>query len=174
MIINGLEYPEDRYYFTISPLHLWIKEENDDSDENIHQLGFTSFLIRYIGGIRTISTRKVGQSLPQGKTLLSIDSGEYVIPMALPIPVTIREGNQRLKKKPRRLNENVYGEWLYRMKIKPEDLSGLIEQETLVKPGSLLEEFIVGEEKMESLEKFNCCPKAFSSSGVVRRKRKKT
>ncbi len=168
--IDGLDYPEDRYYFVISPLHLWIKEKDS---ENLYEIGFTAFLLHYIKQVRTISTRRSGQSLPKGKTLLSIDSGEYVIPMALPVPVSVREINQELKKDPKQLSKSPYNYWLYVLEIKSDDLSKLAEQSYLVKPGKLLEEFILKEKQSEALEKYNCCPKAFSTGGVVRRKRKR-
>ncbi len=169
MKINGLDYPEDRYYFVVSPLHLWIKEKSSDG---IYEIGFTSFLMQYLKRIRTISTRRPGQSLGKGKTLLSIDSGEYVIPMALPIPATVKEINQSLKKEPKQLRKAPYLHWIYTLEISEDDFSDLINQAILVRPGAQLEKFLQKEVQSEALEKFNCCPKAFSTGGVVRRRKR--
>lgn len=169
--VNGLDFPEDRYYFVVSPLHLWIKQEDEDS--NLYKIGFTSFLLNYLKQIRTISTRRPGQSLSKGKTLLSVDSGEYVIPMALPIPVIVKELNQDLKKNPNQLLQSPYKNWLYVLEINPNDFSDLITTSCIVKSGKPLEAFIQKERQSEALEKYNCCPKPFSNGGVVRRKRKR-
>jgi glycine cleavage system H protein len=108
--IRGCDLPEDLYY--LIDKHVWVRR----LEGNLVRLGMTSVAAKLSGGSLngvTVSARKVGQEVPQGKSLATLESSKFVGPVPAPISGVLVRGNERLESEPNLAASDPYGEgWI--------------------------------------------------------------
>jgi len=111
--INGCELPEDLYY--LIEKHVWAKP----LDGNIIRIGMTSVAAKLSGGSLnavTVSNRKIGKELAQGKSVATVESSKFVGPVPAPISGTLLRGNDNVIDDPSLAISDPYGEgWIAEM-----------------------------------------------------------
>ncbi len=108
--VRGCDLPEDLHY--LIEKHVWAKRLDGD----IVRLGMTSVAAKLSGGTLTavtVSARKIGQEIPQGKSVATIESSKFVGPVPAPVSGVLRRGNERLQSEPNLAVTDPYGEgWI--------------------------------------------------------------
>jgi len=118
--IRGCNLPEDVYY--LIDKHVWAKPV----DGGPVRVGMTSVAGKISGGSLsavTISKRKVGKEVEQGKSLATVESSKYVGPVPAPITGTLVRGNDKLDADPNLAISDPYGEgWI--VEVQPANWEG--------------------------------------------------
>lgn len=108
--IRGCDLPEDLYY--LIEKHVWVRR----LEGNLVRLGMTSVAAKLSGGSLTavtVSARKVGQAVPQGKSVATLESSKFVGPVPAPVSGVLVRGNERLASEPNLAASDPYGEgWI--------------------------------------------------------------
>jgi glycine cleavage system H protein len=108
--VRGCELPEDLYY--LIEKHVWA----EPLEAGIVRLGMTTVAAKLSGGTLnavTVSARKVGQEIAQGKSVATIESSKFVGPVPAPITGVLVRGNERLEAEPNLAVTDPYGEgWI--------------------------------------------------------------
>jgi glycine cleavage system H protein len=108
--VRGCELPEDLYYLVDK--HVWAKP----LEGGLVRLGMTSVAAKLSGGklnAVTVSARKIGQEIPQGKSVATIESSKFVGPVPAPVSGVLVGGNERLVADPNLAVSDPYGEgWI--------------------------------------------------------------
>jgi glycine cleavage system H protein len=108
--VRGCDLPEDLYY--LIDKHVWARPLG----EGIVRIGMTSVAAKLSGGklnAVTVSARKVGQEIPQGKSVATIESSKFVGPVPAPVSGVLIGGNERLVADPNLAVNDPYGEgWI--------------------------------------------------------------
>jgi glycine cleavage system H protein len=109
-VVNGCELPEDVFYNLEK--HTWARR----LDDGTVRLGMTSVAGKLAGGSLaavTVSARKVGREIAQGKSVATVESSKYVGPVPTPVTGTLVRGNERLVGEPNLAIADPYGEgWI--------------------------------------------------------------
>jgi glycine cleavage system H protein len=118
--INGCELPEDLYY--LIEKHVWAKPMG----EGVIRIGMTAVATKLAGGsftAVTVSDRKIGKTVPQGKSTATVESSKFVGPVPAPVTGELLRGNDKLAGDPNIVVTDPYGEgWI--AEIKAEDWDG--------------------------------------------------
>ncbi|HYM62939.1 MAG TPA: glycine cleavage system protein GcvH [Thermoanaerobaculia bacterium] len=115
--INGCNIPEDLYYLTEK--HVWARPEG----EGLLVIGMSDVAQHLAGNILTLTAKKVGRNVPKGQSVATIESAKWVGPVPAPVGGEIVDVNEAVRKNPKLLNSDPYGEgWIVR--IKPTDWEG--------------------------------------------------
>lgn len=118
--INGCELPEDLYY--LIDKHVWAKPTGD----GVIRIGMTAVATKLAGGsftAVTVSSRKIGRTIPQGKSAATVESSKFVGPVPAPVTGELLRGNDKLESDPNIVVSDPYGEgWI--AEIKAEDWDG--------------------------------------------------
>ena len=108
--IRGCNLPDDLYYFIDK--HVWAKPVAD----GLLRVGMTSVAGKLSGGnlaAVTVSKRKLGKEIEQGKSVATIESSKYVGPVPAPVACTLVRGNDKLEGDPNLTISDPYGEgWI--------------------------------------------------------------
>lgn len=108
--VRGCDLPEDLYY--LIDKHVWVRR----LEGNLVRLGMTSVAAKLSGGSLnavTVSARKVGQEVAQGKSVATLESGKFVGPVPAPVTGVLVRGNDRLGAEPNLAATDPYGEgWI--------------------------------------------------------------
>jgi glycine cleavage system H protein len=108
--VRGCDLPEDLYYFIDK--HVWVRK----LEGNLVRLGMTAVAAKLSGGSLnavTVSARKVGQEVPQGKSVATLESSKFVGPVPAPVSGVLVRGNDRLEAEPNLAASDPYGEgWI--------------------------------------------------------------
>ena len=108
--VRGCELPEDVHY--LIDKHVWARRLEGD----LVRLGMTSVAAKLSGGTLTavtVSARKVGQEIAQGKSVATIESSKFVGPVPAPVSGVLVRGNERLASDPNLAVADPYGEgWI--------------------------------------------------------------
>jgi glycine cleavage system H protein len=122
--IRGCDLPEDRYY--LIEKHVWALP----LDGGIVRVGITSVAAKLSGGklaAVTVSGRKVGREVPQGKSVATIESSKFVGPVPSPVTGVLVRGNDRLDSEPNLAVADPYGEgWVAELEVAAFDPAGLV------------------------------------------------
>lgn len=105
-VIRGCNLPEDVYYLVDK--HVWAQP----IDGGLLRVGMTSVAAKLSGGnlaAVTISKRKLGKEIEQGKSLATIESSKYVGPVPAPVTGTLVRGNDALEGNPNLAVSDPYG-----------------------------------------------------------------
>lgn len=117
LTIRGCELPEDLYY--LIDKHVWAKPVED----GLVRVGMTAVAAKMSGGNLagvTVSKRKMGKTVKQGKSVATIESSKYVGPVATPVTGTLVRGNDQLAEDPNLAVNDPYGAgWI--AEIQPDD-----------------------------------------------------
>lgn len=108
--LRGCELPEDLYY--LIDKHVWVRK----LEGNLVRLGMTSVAAKLAGGTLnavTVSARKIGQEIAQGKSVATLESSKFVGPVPAPVSGVLVRGNDRLEADPNVAATDPYGEgWI--------------------------------------------------------------
>lgn len=128
--VHGFNIPEDLYYDVKN--HIWTKVlENGAVKIGLDDVGQT--LAKKILFVRI---RKPGTKVLKGKAVAVIESAKWTGPVPSPFSGEIIAVNENVKKKPKLVNEDPYGEgWLVILKPEKleEDLKALVTGEEALK-----------------------------------------
>lgn len=118
--VNGCELPEDVFYNMEK--HTWARL----LDDGTVRVGMTSVAGKLAGGTLaavTVSARKVGKEIAQGKSVATVESSKYVGPVPTPVTGTLLRGNDALSGDPNLAITDPYGEgWI--AEVSPTDWDG--------------------------------------------------
>jgi glycine cleavage system H protein len=122
--IHGCELPEELYYLVDK--HVWARP----MEEGVVRVGITSVAAKLSGGklaAVTVSARKVGKEVPQGKSVATLESSKYVGPVPSPVTGTLVRGNDALAGAPDLAVSDPYGEgWVAEIEVGEFDPEGLV------------------------------------------------
>jgi glycine cleavage system H protein len=108
--VRGCELPDDLYYLVDK--HVWARP----GEGNLVRVGMTSVAAKLSGGSLnavTVSARKLGQEIPQGRSVATIESSKFVGPVPTPFTGVLVRGNGRLATEPNLAVSDPYGEgWI--------------------------------------------------------------
>lgn len=111
--IRGCNLPEDIYY--LIEKHVWAKP----MDGGVVRVGITAVAGKLSGGklaALTVKAKNIGQEVPQGKSLATIESSKFVGPVPTPITGILLRGNEKLATDPNLAISDPYGEgWVAEM-----------------------------------------------------------
>jgi glycine cleavage system H protein len=115
--IRGCDLPGDLYY--LIDKHVWAKPV----EAGLVRVGMTAVAAKMSGGSLaavTVSKRKMGKTVKQGKSVATIESSKYVGPIATPITGTLVQGNEKVIADPNLAIQDPYGAgWI--AEIKPDN-----------------------------------------------------
>ncbi|HEY9245879.1 MAG TPA: hypothetical protein VIO11_03435 [Candidatus Methanoperedens sp.] len=112
MKVYEFEFPEDRYYLKN---HVWLKPENGAILIGITELGQS-----LAKGIVHIDLPGPGETIKKGDTLAAYETIKAVSQISLPFDAAVMEINEKLWDDPNIINGDPYGEWIVRIKGKPD------------------------------------------------------
>ena len=116
MDIGGYNFPDELYY---DKNHGWASVEG-----NVVTQGVTEFAQKISKEIVYVEVPRVGRTVEQGKTFMSMESGKWVGRIAALVSGTLSEINEELEWDVTAINENPFGEgWL--AKIEASDMGEL-------------------------------------------------
>jgi len=122
--ISGCEIPEGLYY--LLEKHVWALP----MEGGVVRVGITSVAAKLSGGklaAVTVSARKVGNEVPQGKSVATLESSKYVGPVPNPVTGTLLRGNEALVTDPNLAVADPYGEgWVAELEVAEWDATGLV------------------------------------------------
>src|SRR4030042_3062350 len=108
--VRGCDLPEDLYYMIEK--HVWVRK----LDGSLVRLGMTSVAAKLSGGSLnavTVSARKIGSEVAQGKSVATLESSKFVGPVPTPVSGVLVRGNERLASEPNLAATDPYGEgWI--------------------------------------------------------------
>jgi glycine cleavage system H protein len=111
--IRGCDLPEDLYYYTDK--HIWVKPLQD----GLVRVGMNTIAVKLTGGkltAITVSARKVGKEIAQGKSIATLESSKFVGPVPAPISGVLVRGNDQVAADPNLAINDPYGEgWIAEM-----------------------------------------------------------
>ena len=87
--IEGHEFPEDLYYHRE---HMWVRLEDGKA-----RVGYNAWAAAAAGKLVSLKTRPAGKEVAAGKTLGSVESGEWGGSLKVPLSGTILEINPALE-----------------------------------------------------------------------------
>jgi glycine cleavage system H protein len=108
--VRGCDLPEDLFYYLDK--HIWVKPLGD----GLVRLGMNAVAGKLTGGkltAVTVSARKVGQEIKQGKSIATVESSKFVGPVPAPITGVLVRGNDQLADDPNLTISDPYGQgWI--------------------------------------------------------------
>jgi glycine cleavage system H protein len=112
--IRGCNLPDDLYY--LIEKHVWARP----IEGGLVRVGMTSVAGKLSGGklaAVTIKAKAVGQEVPQGKSLATVESSKFVGPVPAPVTGVLLRGNDKLVANPNLAITDPYGEgWIAEIK----------------------------------------------------------
>jgi glycine cleavage system H protein len=112
--IRGCNLPDDLYY--LIEKHVWARP----IEGGLVRVGMTSVAGKLSGGklaAVTIKAKAVGQEVPQGKSLATVESSKFVGPVPAPVTGVLVRGNDKLVANPNLAITDPYGEgWIAEIK----------------------------------------------------------
>jgi glycine cleavage system H protein len=102
------------------PTNLKYTKEHEWTDlkENIATIGITDFAQSALGDIVFLEIPPVGKELIQGSTFGVVESIKSVSDLYAPISGEVIERNDALESSPEKLNQDPFGSWLIKVKVK--------------------------------------------------------
>jgi glycine cleavage system H protein len=131
--VQEYELSEDLYYWHGGEKgqgQTWAKLEPDGRI----RVGITDLAQKLAGKIRFIRIKPPGRTLTQGQGVATLETGKWVGPVESPVTGTIEEINRTLRRKPRPINDDPYGEgWVAILQpSNPDELNDLVHGDGLV------------------------------------------
>jgi glycine cleavage system H protein len=114
-----MNYPSELKY---TKTHEWVRLEGD-----VAVVGVTDFAQDALGDVVFVDLPQVGKAVEAGSAVAVVESVKTASDIYAPVAGEILEVNSSLSDKPELINQSPYGEgWLFKMKINPADLNGLL------------------------------------------------
>jgi glycine cleavage system H protein len=118
--IRGCNLPDDLYY--LIEKHVWAKP----IEGGLVRVGMTTVAGKLSGGklaAVTIKTKAIGQEVPKGKSLATVESSKFVGPVPTPVTGVLVRGNDKLVADPNLAVTDPYGQgWI--AEVKPSNWDG--------------------------------------------------
>ena len=109
--VNGCHLPEDLYY--LIEKHVWARS----AEGGLLTVGISDVAQHLAGAIVACTPKKAGRAVAKGQSVATIESSKWVGPVPAPVSGEIVEVNEAVKKNPRILNQDPYGEgWIVKLK----------------------------------------------------------
>jgi glycine cleavage system H protein len=109
--VNGCNLPEDLYY--LIEKHVWARP----AEGGLLSIGINDVAQNLAGNILACTPKKAGRSVPRGQSVATIESSKWVGPVPSPVSGEILEVNEAVRRTPRILNQDPYGEgWIVKLK----------------------------------------------------------
>jgi glycine cleavage system H protein len=122
--VRGCNLPDGLYYLVDK--HVWAEPR----DGGVVRVGITSVAAKLSGGklaAVTVSARKIGREVPQGKSVATLESSKYVGPVPCPVTGVLETANEALAADPNLAIGDPYGEgWVAELKVDNWDDTGLV------------------------------------------------
>ena len=116
-VIEGLMYTED---------HEWVQIEGD-----VVTIGITDFAQSSLGDIVFVELPEEESDLEAGASFGVVESIKSVSDLYSPVEGTVLEKNTTIEDAPESINEDAYGSWLIKVKVKnSETLSELMDSKS--------------------------------------------
>lgn len=105
--------------------HEWALVENDTVT-----VGITDFAQSALGDIVFLEVPEIGTDLKTGSTFGVVESIKSVSDLYAPVTGEVIAKNSDLEGSPEKINEDAYGSWLIKVKVKnPDELKNLLTPE---------------------------------------------
>ncbi|GIW24949.1 glycine cleavage system protein GcvH [Meiothermus sp.] len=114
-----MNYPSELKY---TKSHEWVRLEGDTA-----VVGITDFAQDALGDVVFVELPQVGKTVEAGAAVAVVESVKTASDIYAPVAGEILEVNSALSDKPELINQSPYGEgWLFKMKVNPADVAGLL------------------------------------------------
>lgn len=108
-VVNNCNLPDDLYYFVEK--HVWGKYE-----DGVLTMGLTDVAQNLAKTIISVTPKKQGKSVEQGKSVATVESGKWVGPVPSLVAGEIVEINQSVVSSPATINSDPYGDgWIVKL-----------------------------------------------------------
>jgi glycine cleavage system H protein len=105
------DLPDDLYYLVDK--HVWVRP----SPEGPVTVGINDVAQHLAGSIVACTPKRAGRAVPRGQSVATIESSKWVGPVPAPVSGEIVEVNEAVRRNPRLLNQDPYGEgWIVRLR----------------------------------------------------------
>ncbi len=112
MEVEDCPLPEDRWYDR--NLELWLRPEPDGTA----RIGMTASWSAFLGRILRVEFRTPRGVQSRGWSLATVESARTAVPFRLPLDAEIIAPNPVLAERPRRINEDPYGDgWIGHLRL---------------------------------------------------------
>lgn len=102
--------PEELYYLVDK--HVWVR-----AGDGLVTVGMSDVAQHLAGTIVACTPKKAGRAVPRGQSVATIESSKWVGPVPAPVSGEIDEVNEAVRRTPRLLNQDPYGEgWIVKLK----------------------------------------------------------
>lgn len=109
--VKGCNLPEDLFYNVEN--NVWARREADGTVV----IGMTAYAAQLAGQIVSCTPKKVGRSVEQNKSAVTVESGKWVGPVKSPVAGEVVAINEQLASAPATINADPYGAgWMVKMK----------------------------------------------------------
>jgi len=109
--VNNCHLPDDLYYLVDK--HVWLRP----SSEGPVTVGINDVARHLAGTVIAFTPKKAGRRVPKGQSLATLESSKWVGPVPAPVSGEIVEVNESVRRNPRLVNEDPYGEgWLVKLR----------------------------------------------------------
>jgi glycine cleavage system H protein len=109
--VNNCNLPADLYY--LMERHVWARP----SAEGPVTVGINDVGAYLAGPIVAVTPKKAGRAVPKGQSVATLESSKWVGPVPAPVSGEIVEVNESVRRNPRLVNEDPYGEgWLVKLR----------------------------------------------------------
>ena len=109
--VNNCELPADLYY--LLDKHVWLRRPADGPVT----IGINDVARHLAGTVVAVTPKKAGRAIPKGQSVATIESSKWVGPVPAPVGGEIVEVNESVRKNPRLVNDDPYGEgWLVKLR----------------------------------------------------------
>jgi glycine cleavage system H protein len=110
-VVNNCQLPEELHYWVDK--HVWVRVAADGPVT----VGIDDVARHLAGTVVAVTPKRAGRAVPKGQSVATIESSKWVGPVPAPVSGEIVEVNEAVRRNPRLLNEDPYGEgWIVRVK----------------------------------------------------------
>jgi len=104
--IRGCQFPEDLFYD--EDCNLWFEPIGDGE----YKIGITQFGAVLVGDIYMFNPKRIGRVVEVEEAFALIEVAKTILPMRVPLELTITAVNEEIQAKPFLINTEAYKSWL--------------------------------------------------------------
>jgi glycine cleavage system H protein len=104
--IRGCQFPEDLFYD--EDCNLWFEPIGDGE----YKIGITQFGAVLVGDIYMFNPKRIGRVVEVEEAFALIEVAKTILPMRVPLELTITAVNEEIQAKPFLINTEAYKTWL--------------------------------------------------------------
>jgi glycine cleavage system H protein len=109
--IRGCQFPEELFYD--EGCNLWFEPLADGE----HKIGITQYGAVLVGDIYMFNPKRVGRLVEIEEAFALIEVAKTILPMRVPLELTITAINDEVQEKPFLINTEAYKSWLIKAKF---------------------------------------------------------